>query len=158
MFAEAFHRVFKYNYLKSKVNKRVDAALFHLNKFNRDKTFDRIIKLTKGKCTGRTNLIFSRHQLSLELSFNNIWCDEDSSNEWNVKSESHEGKTYLAQKIVMECKNSSCRLKCSECNACFHMFVCNCADALINSTLCKHAHLVQHYLTERTHDNMTGVD
>lgn len=51
MKVEAFHRVFKYSYLKGKVNKRVDNCLMNLLKYVRDKYFERMIKLTKGKAT-----------------------------------------------------------------------------------------------------------
>ena len=47
MIVEAFHHVFKYAYLKGKVNKRVDNCLVNLLKFVRDKYFERLIKLTK---------------------------------------------------------------------------------------------------------------
>ena len=40
MFCEAFHRVFKYKYLKGKVKKRVDKCLVNLIKFSRDKVFE----------------------------------------------------------------------------------------------------------------------
>ena len=35
MMVESFHRVFKYNYLKGKYNKRVDICLVNLMKFTR---------------------------------------------------------------------------------------------------------------------------
>lgn len=63
MYAEAFHRVFKRNYLKGKVNKRVDKCLVNLIQFVRDKAFDRMIKITKGKLTYRLNNIHKRHQV-----------------------------------------------------------------------------------------------
>ena len=56
MFVEAFHKSFKYNYLKGKFNKRVDTVLVNLLKFARDKTFGRLIKLTKGKSTQRIRI------------------------------------------------------------------------------------------------------
>jgi hypothetical protein len=49
MFVEAFHRVFKYNYLNGKHNKRVDVCLLQLVKFARDMAFKRVIKLLKHK-------------------------------------------------------------------------------------------------------------
>ena len=55
MFVEAFHRVLKYSYLRGKFNKRVDVCLLGLIKFNRDKIFQRLIKLTKGKNTNKVN-------------------------------------------------------------------------------------------------------
>ena len=56
MFVEAFHRTFKYNYLKGKYNKRVDSVLVNLIKFSRDMSFSRIIKLTKGALTERMKI------------------------------------------------------------------------------------------------------
>ena len=91
MFCEAFHRVFKYNYLKGKQNRRVDKCLVNLMKYSRDKNFERIIKLTKGKVTQRLKMIQERHQTSLHLSFANITTDSDT--EWHVSSET-EGRTY----------------------------------------------------------------
>ena len=49
MHVEAFHHVLKYIYLNGKVNKRVDNCIHTLLKITRDKNFERIIKLTKGK-------------------------------------------------------------------------------------------------------------
>ena len=49
MHVEAFHHVLKYIYLNGKVNKCVDKCIHKLLKISRDKTFERIIKLTKGK-------------------------------------------------------------------------------------------------------------
>ena len=40
MYCESFLRVFKYKYLKGKLNKRVDKCFLNLIKFNRDKIFD----------------------------------------------------------------------------------------------------------------------
>ena len=53
MYAEAFHRVLKYVYLKGTVNKRMDNCIHTLLKYSRDKAFDRLAKLEKGKkaCT-----------------------------------------------------------------------------------------------------------
>ena len=65
MFVEAFHRVFKYGYLKGKVNKRLDNCILNLLRYFRDKTFDRLIKVTKGKSTNRVNMIHDRHLQSL---------------------------------------------------------------------------------------------
>ena len=51
IYVEAFHRIFKYQYLKGKHNERVDKCSLTLLKYDQGKTFDRIIKLTKGKST-----------------------------------------------------------------------------------------------------------
>ena len=52
MYVEAFHRVLKYNFLKGKHNKRVDALIYALLEYLRFKSIDRLIKLEKGKITG----------------------------------------------------------------------------------------------------------
>uniref|UniRef100_A0A1X7UJ23 SWIM-type domain-containing protein n=1 Tax=Amphimedon queenslandica TaxID=400682 RepID=A0A1X7UJ23_AMPQE len=33
-------------------------------------------------------------------------------------------------------------LRCHECNICTHMLSCNCMDAVMHFTICKHIHLV----------------
>ena len=43
-----------------------------------------------------------------------------------------------------------CLLYCPECSICVHMFICNCADALIRTTMCKHIHLVARYKSDKT--------
>ena len=57
MYVEAFHRTLKYTYLKGKVNKRMDKCLYMLLKFARDKGFERLVKLEKGKLTGWIKVI-----------------------------------------------------------------------------------------------------
>ena len=69
MYVEAFHRVLKHIYLKGRVNKRLDKCLQVLLKIARDKGFERLVKIEKGKNTERINMIRMRHQSSLNLSF-----------------------------------------------------------------------------------------
>ena len=45
MYVEAFHRVLKHVYMKGKVNKRVDKCVHVLMRYERDKAFERLIKL-----------------------------------------------------------------------------------------------------------------
>ena len=51
MYVESFHKVLKYIYLKGKINKRMDRCIYVLMKYCRDKAFNRILKLEKGKST-----------------------------------------------------------------------------------------------------------
>ena len=53
MYVEAFHRVLKYIYFKGKVNKRLDNCIEILLKLARDKGFERIAKIGKGKNSDR---------------------------------------------------------------------------------------------------------
>ena len=72
MFCETFHRVFKYTYLKGKANKRVNKCLVDLIKFNRDKTFERIKKLTEEKLTQKLSMIQARHRNNLNLDSGSV--------------------------------------------------------------------------------------
>ena len=65
MYVEAFHRVLKYVYMKGRVNKRLDKCIYVLLKLVRDKGFERLLKIEKGKNTERISMIRSRHQSSL---------------------------------------------------------------------------------------------
>ena len=49
MYAESFHCTLKYVYMKGKVSKRVYNLLYILMKISRDKTFECICKVEKGK-------------------------------------------------------------------------------------------------------------
>ena len=55
---EAFHRVLKHVYLKGKVNKRLDKCIGILMKLARDKGFERLVKLEKGKICERIFITF----------------------------------------------------------------------------------------------------
>ena len=79
MFYKAFHRVFKYTYFKGKANKRVDKCFVNLIKFNRDKIFEKIKKLTKGKLTQKLSMIQARHRNSLNLDFGSVTQSEENS-------------------------------------------------------------------------------
>ena len=161
MMVEAFHRVFKYCYLKGKVNKRVDNCLVNLQKYTRDKTFERVIKLTKGKSTHRLKLIHDRHNKSKALTMDNIERVDDSK--WRVNS-TDGCNTYTVTKQEHACMDSTCQLKCTECTipVCIHQYICTCPDSLIQSTICKHIHILQCFLstqqTETDDDNEMEVD
>ncbi len=63
MHVEAFHRTLRYQYLMGKVNKPVDKCIHTLLKFARDKAFDRLVKLEKGKLTERIQMIIKDTEL-----------------------------------------------------------------------------------------------
>lgn len=139
MVLEAFHRALKYNYLKGKVNKRVDNCLVNLLKYARDKSFARFIKLTRGGSCSKTNIINDRHSKSLRLNANSV--HEIEEGRWQVKSE--DGKnSYIVIKQCENCSDASCQLRCNRCNICVHMYSCTCPDSLIQNTICKHVHLL----------------
>ena len=150
MAVEAFHRVFKYNYLKGKVNKRVDSCLINLLRYIRDKCFDRVIKLTKGKSTHKSKLIQVRHNHSKELSTGNI--QEDADGRWKITSATNNDISYTIIRQANRCLENSCQMICVECNICIHQYVCKCTDSLIHNTMCKHIHMLQRYLTQNAEE------
>ena len=85
MFSEAFHRVFKYKYLKGKINRRVDKSLVNFLKFSRDKVFERITKLTKGKNSAKLKRVHRSHLESMNVPFINVFRQQNESI-WIVES------------------------------------------------------------------------
>ena len=148
MFCESFHRVLKIVYLDSKQNRRVDRLLAVLLRFAKDKAFERIQKLEKGKSSHRMKEILRRHKTAVEMVSKGTVPHQVTENSWQVHSESSE-QVYTVTRAKQEC---SCLLHCSDCHACIHMYTCSCADAHLQSTICKHSHLVQLFLHERSFD------
>ena len=148
MYVEAFHRVLKYIYLKEKVNKHMDKCIHVLLKIARDKGFERLVKLEKGKLSERITKIVNRHDASLQLQLDMVTEATDAS--WTVKSASQGLNYYVTREA--DCCPANCSLQCKDCNICIHYYTCNCVDALIHNTICKHVHLIvryqQHYSQE----------
>ena len=148
MYVEAFHRVFKYEYLKGKVNKRVDRCIHMLLQYDRNKAFDRIVKLTKGKSTQKLKMISERHQAGLTIPLNTIYTVDDG---WKVKSQSQD-QLYEIKK----CRDDStsgcctCKMVCNECKVCLHEYTCTCNDFLLRTTICKHIHSVKQFINKKS--------
>ena len=145
MYVEAFHHLLKYLYLKGTTNKRVDKCIHVLMKLARDKGFERLVKLEKGKTSGRITTIRKRHDTSLKLSINAV--KEIDNTTWMVQSS--DGAQYHTITWDQHKCPINCCLICIDCNICVHCYTCNCPDALIQSTICKHIHLVVRY--QHTH-------
>ena len=145
MYVEAFHRVLKHLYLKGKINKRVDRCAFVLLKLARDKGFERIVKLEKGKNSGRINTIKQRHQSSKKLLTSSVQAT-DQYLSWKVTSADSKAEYHIHQ-TNKECPHN-CSLKRADCNICVHIYYCDCPDALIKGTICKHIRLVARYRSE----------
>ena len=148
MYCESFHRILKIVYLDSKQNRRVDRLLAVLLRFAKDKAFERIQKLEKGKSSHRMKEILKRHKSALEMVSDGAAPHQESENSWQVHSQSSE-QVYTVTRVKREC---SCLLHCVDCHACIHMFTCSCADAHLQSTVCKHSHVVQLFLHKKSVD------
>lgn len=93
MFAEALHRVIKVVYFNSKHNRCIEFLLTTLMKLARDKAFERLLKVEKGKNTNRITEINKRHQAAINMKKNKVnvtLIKQVSSNTYCVKSQTSE--------------------------------------------------------------------
>ena len=140
MHIESFHRLVKVVYLHQKQNRRIDALLSVLLKLSRDKAFERLQKLEKGKNSYRVSEINKRHRNAEQLDKESI--NAISSNHWAVKSQEREVSYTVERLQDLTCSDTSCYVKCTQCGVCPHMYKCTCIDCLLHNTACKHIHLV----------------
>ena len=146
MFIESFHRVLKVVYLQHKQNRRIDYLLSTLLKIARDKVFDQLTKIQKGKYTHRVAEINKRHKAALHiLPLVKITQRDEAC--WTVPSE-RDGSTHYTIHLCKQVCN--CKLNCTNCHACVHMYTCTCMDATLHATVCKHVHLVKMITTMHT--------
>ncbi|GFX84164.1 uncharacterized protein TNCV_927751 [Trichonephila clavipes] len=83
MHIESMHRTIKHVYPQGKKVKRLDKALFSLMKFVRDRVFDRLISLEKGKVSSKISQLRKRHKVGRSLT---SLCIENNEDEWSVSS------------------------------------------------------------------------
>ena len=140
MTIESFHRLLKVVYLDSKHNRRIDHLLSVLLKIARDKAFERLIKYKKGKLYHRISEMKKRHHAAVDLLVAEVHIDKVTDSKWQVPSQSLGGnRCYTVQKILDQ---RSCKIRCSECGVCTHLYNCACVDYAVHSTACKHIHAV----------------
>ena len=130
-----------YIHMKGRVNKRMDQCVQVLLTLTRDKGFERLVKLEKGKVSGRIKTIQQRHQTSRTLDTKLVTDIGNST--WQVES-SDNTTDYTVTKELSNCPHQ-CFLRCSECDICVHLHTRTCMDYLIRSTICKHIHLIVRY-------------
>lgn len=143
MYLETMHRTLKQIYFKGKKIKRLDKAIQKIMQLVRDKCFDRLLILNKGKITHKLKLIRARHKNAISLNENVILPCE---NGWNISS-STQTEIYFVQKLTDSC---DCQLICSDCETCIHKFFCSCIDSAIKYNMCKHIHLLCGFLKTST--------
>ena len=107
MHLESVHKTLKYFYLSGKRVKRLDKGIHAMMHFIRDKIFDRIITLEKGKVTSKLKDLRARHKRSLEISLGYVLENDDG---WLVPSEKDSTEFYMINKTG-NCEG--CHLKCS---------------------------------------------
>ena len=120
MYVESFHRTLKYVYMKGRINKRIDNLIHVLIKISRDKLFEQLSKLEKGKISGRLSAIRKRHLASTNLSVQLV--TQKSDMEWSVQSNDQK-QDYTVTLENVKC-TMSCQLVCRDCSVCIHIYIC----------------------------------
>ena len=122
MHLESFHRLVKEVYFQQKQNRRLDALLNVLLKLSRNNAFERLQKLEKGKNSYRLSQMNKRHKHAQQLDKDCI--HELSSKTWLVNSQQTAEHTYTVKCLQSLTCSGSCKLKCSYCGVCPHLYVC----------------------------------
>lgn len=135
MYLEALHKIIKHSYLDGKQCKRLDLAIDALMALVRDKSFERMIKMSKQKRSSKLIQIIASHNKSANILSSMIENIEDC---WIVTSEKFKTITYKVEKTVATCNN--CVLRCNVCQICIHTYKCTCKDNVIYLNICKHIH------------------
>jgi len=151
MFTESFHRLLKVVYLEGKQNRRVDTLLHTLLRIARNLIFEQLTKEEKGKLSHRKCEVTKRHKTAVEL-IDVCTVTHEEETVWKVQSQSNKNTEYTINQLSKTC---SCKLGCSHCGACFHMYNCSCIDYALHSTVCKHIHLVQMHIATASTDNQS---
>lgn len=139
MSVESFHRLLKVSYLEGKHNRRIDHLLHVLLHIARDKMFERVIKVEKGKCTHRIGEINRRHRTAVDLVENGVSVTKQNKDLWVISSSTRDMVQYMVSRLQKECH---CKVRCGSCAVCVHMYTCSCVDSAVHSTACKHMHVV----------------
>ncbi|GFX99777.1 uncharacterized protein TNCV_258161 [Trichonephila clavipes] len=105
-------------------------------KFVRDRVFDRLISLEKGKVSSKISQLRKRHKVGQSLI---SLCIENNEDEWSVSST--RGKDIYIVRRNFTC-SKECTLMCWECNHCLHNFTCTCIDNAVQWNMCKHIHFI----------------
>ena len=140
MHLESFHRLLKVVYLQGKQNRRLDHLLSILLKIARDKGFERLQKLHKGKVSHRSCELNRRHKKAEEMVSSRLTPILLSDDTWQVESQSNPLACYVVQSQPHH--QCDCKLLCSACKVCVCAYTCTCIDYAIHSTACKHIHFL----------------
>ena len=118
-----------------------------LLKIARDKVFEQLTKLEKGKYSHRRAEISKRHKSAVEMLSARIPVTQRDEECWMIPSQRDGSIQYTIRLVNKTC---NCKLFCANCHACVHMYTCTCMDATIHATVCKHVHLVNIFKTTDT--------
>ena len=154
MFLESFHRTLKIVYLQHKHNRSIDFLLHVLFKIARDKVFEQLTKLEKGKYTHKISEINKRHKEALKFEPLDECIRTIDGTTWTVLS-ARDGSIRYTVKLMKDM--CTCDLRCSTCRACIHKYTCSCIDSTLHATVCKHAHAIAMMTANSTSDVSTSA-
>ena len=130
------------------------------SQFSRDKLFERITKLTKGKNSAKLKRVHRSHLESMNVPFAKV-LKQQNERTWIIESAvgkriiKHIISEYFVEKSQDHpcTEKCSCRLSCLDYNVCSRMFRCQCADYLIKCNICKYIHLLSRYMLQSEENN-----
>lgn len=135
-FRDAFWHVLRDINFNKKQNRRVDHLLIVLLKLARDKEVEKLVNLERGSVNNFLTEIRNQHKDAKNLT--GIVDSTVIGGEWCIPCQIISGHQYSVKK-VSDCQ---CKLLCSSCNVCIHMYTCTCPDYLMHTVPCKHIHAV----------------
>ena len=100
MSIENFNKVLKYCYLKGKLIKRLDKTICAILHLLKDKIFDLIIKMKKGKLVKKLQVLRNRHKASMLLDAEKVLTTLDDK--WQVLSSTQ--TEFYTVKRIKHCK------------------------------------------------------
>lgn len=140
---ERMHAVFKHIYLKGNTVRRLDQVISALMQFTKDKLYDRLITINKGKINSKLKDIRSRHKASIGLDANLLTRTDEG---WTLKSSSsNDSEVHFINEVDSDC---NCQLRCNYCDTCIHSYSCTCMESAVKWIMCKHIHFVCTLLKE----------
>lgn len=162
MHVESFHRLLKVVYLQGKQNRRLDHLIHIVLKVARDKGFERLQKIHKGKASHRVSEINRRHKKAEDMLSLGGTPTMKSAATWEVISQGSEQTMYVVE--LQADHQCTCQVMCAVCKVCPYEYSCTCADYAVHNTACKHIHLVhtvrtlsQDKVTEKHNDQPCGT-
>lgn len=137
MFLENIHRQMKHEYLGGKTCKRLDEGIYILLKLTRDKSYERMIKISKKARSRKVQEIIKSHNRSEGVK---VEIFPEESEKWLAYSETTENMVYEVLKVLTSDYCGKCALFWEKCKVCEHVYTCTCADILMKANMCKHIH------------------
>ncbi|XP_018896732.2 uncharacterized protein [Bemisia tabaci] len=145
-YLDSFHNRLKTEYLKRKVNKRLDDLILILYDIERDDHCTRLKEADVGFSVQHQDIL-ERHKRGL-LMKDNMIVEQIEDRLWEIKSvDTKSCEICYIERCKELCNLEMCSSKCTEAKChglCSHIFVCSCSD---HHPLCKHIHKLQSYLT-----------